>query len=277
MAIKLVAVDLDGTLLDPQMNVTYRTQQAVEAALAHGIQVAICTGRMRPECAGVLQALPQVRYAICSSGGRVWDLHDDRILSQSCFCPEHSAALLDRLLRFDCMPSVFAGDRIRVPAEWKQRMHEVYTSALLEHFVRYYHPSDDLRESAAGMYGPVEKIFTVFLTQAERDRAMAAIDDIACTVATSGTENLELNAIGTDKGQGLHALAQHLGLDRTQVMAIGDSNNDTKMLTYAGVPVAMGNAEAGILNMASLIAPDNAHDGVAWVLERLVEGTLTWN
>ena len=85
---------------------------------------------------------------------------------------------------------------------------------------------------------------------------------------------MELNAPGVSKGPGLMALANALGLDRREVMAVGDSGNDRTMIELAGLGVAMGNATDEVKQAADAVTADNEHDGVAQAIERYVLGVL---
>ena len=89
-------------------------------------------------------------------------------------------------------------------------------------------------------------------------------------ITTSLDSNLEINAPGVTKGSALLALAKHLGLARSQLMAMGDSGNDLAMLQAAGLGVAMGNATEEVKAAADAVSADNNHDGVAVAIEKYV-------
>lgn len=274
MAIRLVAVDMDGTLLNEEKKVTSRTQRTVHGAIAHGLDVVFCTGRTLCECDEIIAALPEVRYLISSNGARVWDLHENRILTEHCFAPEHSLCLTERLLAFDGLIAVFTGTRITTCKGWEQRAFDVFTPVIARHTVKYYHPDEAQLDYAAGKHGAVEKIFCMFVSEAERDRAWDAVRDIPCDIVVSAADNLELTEPGVNKGTSLAGLMERLGLVPEEVMAIGDSGNDVSMLSYAGLPAAMGNADPQLKALAKLVLPTNEEDGVAWALDRLTAGTL---
>lgn len=277
MDIKLIAVDLDGTLLNEEKEITARTRRAVQSATEHGLTVVFCTGRSLIEMDDAIAALPQVRYAVGLSGAHIWDLKENRTLAAHGFEPQLSAQIVERLLQYDGMTCIFTGGRAGIQPEWENRVFAAFSPAVAEQCARYYRPEPEYLACAAGKYGPVEKLFSIFPSQAERDRAWEAIRPFVCEQAVSTQDNLELNAPGVTKGAGLEWLGRHLGIAREQIMAIGDSGNDRTMLTYAGVPAVVANAEGEIRAMAKLILPSNEDDGVAWALERLAEGTLTWN
>ena len=89
-------------------------------------------------------------------------------------------------------------------------------------------------------------------------------------ITTSLDSNLEINAPGVTKGSALLALAEHLGLARSQLMAMGDSGNDLAMLQAAGLGIAMGNATEEVKAAADAVSTDNNHDGVAVAIEKYV-------
>lgn len=277
MAVKLIAVDMDGTLLNDEKRVTEETSRALRRAVSAGFEVVFCTGRTLVELDDAMQALPEVRYAVCSSGGSIRDLHAGRVLHSCCFSPETGRMLVERLLRFDGMVAVFAGGRACIQESWRERIFEVFPPILAQYNARYYAPKPNLTDYAAGEFGPVEKIFSIFVSEQERNRAWDAVREVACEQAASTLDNLELNASGATKGNGLRRLSEMLGVRREEVLAIGDSGNDRTMLEYAGVPAVVGNADAEIRPLARLVLPTNEENGVAWALNKLLEGNLTWN
>ena len=274
MPIKLVAVDMDGTLLNEQKKITPRTQRAVRDAIAHGLDVVFCTGRPLCECDEAIAALPEVRYLVSSNGARIWDLHENRVLAEHCFAPERSLQLVERLLPFDGLVAVFTGTRITMRKDWETRIFDVFPPVIAAHTAKYHHPDEALLDYAAGKHGAVEKVFCIFVSEAERDRAWDAIRDIPSDIVVSAEDNLEVTEPGINKGAGLAELARLLGLAREEIMAVGDSRNDTSMLSYAGFPAAMGNADPKLKTLARLVLPTNEEDGVAWALDRLTAGTL---
>ena len=277
MTIKLVAVDMDGTLLTEDKRITERTRRAVRAATERGLAVALCTGRTLPECVDARALLPEVRYAVTSNGARVWDMWENRVLTERCLTPECSRTLAERLLAYRGMLAVLSGDRISIQKEWEGKLPQLFSPVMVRHIERFYTPEPRYMEYAAGLHGAVEKFYCVFVSTQERDRAWDAIRDVDCEIATSDVDNLELTATGVNKGAGLAGLAAALGLSREEVMAIGDSGNDLTMLQYAGLPAAMGNAEPAIKALAKTVLPSNEEDGVAWALERLAERAGEWN
>lgn len=274
MAIKLVAADLDGTLLNSEKKITPATQRAVTRALAVGIQFAVSTGRMLCECADVLSALPQVRYFSCSSGAQVLDLVTKQTIYDACLSPQQAYAIYERLRGFGGIFCYFTGGKIYCDgAVWHMAdtMLEPWAAAYIH---RFYEPVGEFLKFLQENAQPVEKLFLLFGSQDARDAAWDAVRELPLYLASSAPVNLEITAPAANKGAGLDALRRHLGLQKSQVMAIGDSENDLRMLGYAAFPVVMANADDEIKSIARLVAPSNDEDGVAWVLNRLAEGAL---
>ncbi len=274
MAIKLVAADLDGTLLNSEKTITPATQRAITRAQAAGVHFAVSTGRMLCECGQILASLPQVRYISCSSGARVLDLVSGETIYDACLTPQQAYALYRRLKSFRGVFCYFTGGKIYCDGElW--RTADAFLPAWAAAYIRrFYLPVDRFEAFLQSNEQPVEKLFLLFVSQSERDAAWDAVRELPLYIASSAPENLEITAAAANKGASLDALREHLGLAKRQVMAIGDSENDLRMLGYAAVPVVMANADDEIKAIAALVAPSNDDDGVAWVLDRLVEGAI---
>ncbi len=274
MAIRLVAADLDGTLLNSQKTISPGTQRAITRAQAAGIHFAVSTGRMLCECGDILAALPQVRYISCSSGACVLDLVTHETIYEACLTPLQAYALYTRLKDFGGIFCYFTGGRIYCDAALWRTAGTFLEPWAADYIHTFYLPVENFEAFLQQNTLPVEKLFLMFSSQNERDAAWDAVRELPLYIATSAPVNLEITAAQANKGAGLDALRRYLGLDRSQVMAVGDSENDLRMLGYAAVPVVMANAADEIKSIAALIAPSNDDDGVAWVLDKLVEGAL---
>ncbi|MCQ2420629.1 MAG: Cof-type HAD-IIB family hydrolase [Clostridia bacterium] len=275
MSIRMVAVDLDGTLLDSKMNITTVTRQAIRKALTQGIEVVICTGRVRSECSEVFQMVPELRYAVICSGAQILNLQENRSIYADGFSCEQARSIYEILSRYDCIidygaDGTFHNDRAKLNAA------ESYVrNARIANWLRATHKEhDDLGRFVSEWNGKVEKIHAYFSDIAQRDAALDALRVLPYDLATSAEVDLEAMLPGIDKGTGLGRLAAHLGIARDEVLAVGDSGNDEKMLTWAGVSAVVGNASEDMKKLSDLVAPGNDEDGVAWLLEKVMRGEL---
>ena len=276
MAIRLVAADLDGTLLTSEKTISPATQRAITRAQAAGIHFAVSTGRMLCECGEILTALPQVRYISCSSGARVLDLARHESIYEACLTPQQAWTLYTRLKDFGGIFCYFTDGNVYCDAALWRAADTFLEPWAADYIRKFYLPADNYEAFLRTNGQPVEKLFLMFPTQQQRDAAWDAVRQLPLYIAASAPINLEITAMQADKGASLDALRHHLGLSRSQIMAIGDSENDLRMLGYAAVPVVMANADDEIKSIAALIAPSNDEDGVAWVLNQLAEGELSW-
>lgn len=274
MAIRLVAVDVDGTLVTADQRVLPRVQAAAQRALEHGIQLVLCTGRAPGECWYILDALPQIRYAVTQTGAIAQDLKTGETLYHCPLSPDDARLIYSHVRRYDGLVNFFSGGIVYNSKEQMARFERYYPADFRWLFEQSHEFVDDLDAMVAGWGKPVEKLYVPFSSQEECERAMADLTKLPYFVTGAGYVDLEVMNSNTSKGIALAALCKKLGIPREQVMAIGDSGNDAAMLDFAGVGVAMGNGEEVLKQKADLIAPTNEEGGVADMLELAIKGEI---
>ena len=274
MAIRLVAVDVDGTLVTADQRVLPRVQAAAQRALEHGIQLVLCTGRAPGECWYILDALPQIRYAVTQTGAIAQDLKTVETLYHCPLSPDDARLIYSHVRRYDGLVNFFSGGIVYNSKEQMARFERYYPADFRWLFEQSHEFVDDLDAMVAGWGKPVEKLYVPFSSQEECERAMADLTKLPYFVTGAGYVDLEVMNPNTSKGIALAALCKKLGIPREQVMAIGDSGNDAAMLDFAGVGVAMGNGEEALKQKADLIAPTNEDGGVADMLELAIKGEI---
>lgn len=272
--IRLIALDLDGTVFDDQKRISPRTLAALRAALDKGVDVIPATGRTLTGVPEEFLHMQGVRYALTSNGANVIQLNTGRSVVRLPFATADALALLAALRPFAGSLSLFVDGKCYTDRENAARVDACCPPELLAYVRRSRVLTDDLEEVIRLSAGLVEKFSILYPDIATRDAAwaaaLAACPDAEAT--TSVPKNLELNAPGVSKGKGLMALAKALALGRDQVMACGDSGNDLTMIQQAGLGVAMGNATPEVLAAADVVTDDNNHDGVAAAIEKYVLG-----
>ncbi|MBQ9968779.1 MAG: HAD family phosphatase [Oscillospiraceae bacterium] len=274
MAIKLIALDIDGTLVNSRMEITDATVQALERAVEHGIRIVLSTGRLVVECTDILQKLPCIRYVNGCTGAEVTDLATGRSVAGKRISGDEARRLYNKLKDMPIMICPFNEDCIpRSDRYHWQKCLEEAPRPVAQHMERFYEPIDDLDAYMASVQKLIKFYFPCFTkeTVEEFKRRMA---DEPYTVLQCGPFDMEIMPVGADKGDGLRMLAESLGLTAHEVMAIGDSENDIEMLRYAGLPVVMGNGLPHVKPLARYITDDNDHDGVAKAVNMVLEGTL---
>ena len=292
---RLVALDLDGTLLNHQGQVTPRTRQAIAEAVARGIVVLPATGRPLSNLPPVVAQLTGVRYAITSNGAAVWDLGTDpmsAVYSRYCNAAEHRTTEPVSLIARP-MPVELAREAFALYMEYPGAMSvfcdgRTYRDTVaMERFARRNarrgstearQPNDgrftvvrDLAEWMSRHAHEVEKFCMFFDTAEQAQAALPRFRALAGAEVVQGSpDNIELTAQGVDKGTALLALADLLHIPRESTVAVGDSENDRAMLEKAGIAAVMANGMPHIQALADLVsANDCDHDGVAELFERL--------
>jgi Cof subfamily protein (haloacid dehalogenase superfamily) len=266
-SIRLIASDMDGTLLHSDGHLSVRTVAAIEAATRHGIHVAAATGRSHLTAAPRLApAVPSMRWAICSNGATLYDLHEETVVQTNPIADHHLAALMDVWER----DSAFA-------LGWEADGRFGANAAHLELFPAL---ADGLYQSAPQPRPPRSGVLKILVSHPE----VTAADLLAhvrtflppeLEVATSGAPFVEVTAAGVHKGSGVAQLAERLGVSAAETMVFGDNNNDLPMFAWAGHAIAMANATAEAHAAATGVAAHHAEDGVARVIESLITGPST--
>ena len=275
MAIRLAALDVDGTLLAPDNSITPATKEAIREAKAAGIEIVVCTGRAFVEVRDILRQLPEVRYLSCGTGAYALDVWTMETLYE-CSMPEELGKQAYRAVaQADCMVHFYTGLSVR-HSRWCMDHFTDYMEEKMRTLMEQSHIIvDDLDAFVESYHGPVEKLYVTFPTRAEYEKAYEAVKKLPVFLTDGGwAVDLEVMSRDTDKGVALRALAEKLGIAREQVLAMGDSGNDCAMLRYAGVGAAMGNAGEQAKKAADVIAPSNREDGVAWMLRRAARGEV---
>ena len=271
LPIRLIALDLDGTVFDDQKRISPRTLAAIQAALEQGVMVLPATGRNLRGVPKEFLEMPGVRYALTSNGATVSVIATGRRLVNLPFDPVQAQKVYDAVQPFDCMMSIFIDGDAYTSRENDARTEQYAPPELLPYFRNSRHVVDDIHAFMQAHADGIEKFSILYKDEATRDAAWAAATAAAPVEATTSVAlNLELNAPGVNKGRGLMTLAKELGLAPEQVMACGDSGNDLEMVRMAGLGVAMANATEPVKAVAKYITADNNHDGVAQAIEKFV-------
>lgn len=274
MSIKLIGIDIDGTLLNRKKELTPATVTALQAAADHGIHVVISTGRLLSEFRDLTRKLPMMRYTVTCTGTQVIDLQTGRDIFRCGLSADELRRIYGLLKPFDMMFQAFSDDDGSIHNDADVLAHaERYAPPALARMMRATHiPEDDFDGYLAAYTGMTNKIHIFFRTVEERDRARELVKDEPYAIMTSTTNDLEFMPRGIDKGLGLQKLADHLGLDLSQVMAIGDGGNDVEMLRAAGLGVAMANASAEAKAAADhVLSYSNDEDGVAKAVWSIIQ------
>mgnify|MGYP004488016321 CR=1 FL=1 len=269
MAYEIIALDMDGTLLDSRKRVLASSVDAIERAAAAGKTVAICSGRCPAMVTKYRDELPGVRYAICCAGAVIYDMERDRVVDEVDLDPAFVAHALDVAEEEGpFLLEITSGTGIYMQADEMGRAAACGVGA----YESLYHETatvvEDAHAYARKADVPQSKLNFHFEDVTARDRCRARLEGDDVVITNAERSSMEFSAPGVDKGVGLARLAELLGVDASATIAVGDAENDLSMLRSAGLGVAMGNALPCAVEAADVQVADNDHDGVAEAIGR---------
>ncbi len=258
---KLIALDMDGTLLMTDKTVHPDTIRDIERASNEGIHVVYSSGRAIPELRPYLSLLKPMRYGICMSGAVVYDFWEGRSLFSKAIPQELVLKILEAAKEDDGMVH-FLTDKESVAREDQvSHMADFHMGVYQPLFKDMAKTVADMEEEA-GIHDFIPKVNIYFHSEGARQQAYDMLKGLPLTFAFAEGASLEMTAQGVTKAEGLRALVSHLGISIEETLAVGDANNDRAVLEAAGFSVAMGNAQREIKELCDAVTEDNDHNGV---------------
>lgn len=266
---RMIAFDMDGTLLDSRKQIRPESREVIERACLAGKTVVLNTGRCMAELEEYFPLLPGVRYINSVSGALVYDLQEQKILFSRLLDVETVKQILRLAETERAMPHIMLRESIIQKSHWEQ-MACFGMAVYQEMYARVSLQWEDLAESYAEAPFPAAKVNIYHRSTASRDRTRQRIEALGLKVTMAVAENtgLEMTAEGVDKGTGLEKLCRILGVSPAQVIVVGDADNDLDSLRWAGLAVAMGNANGTVKAAADVVVADCDHGGCAEAVEK---------
>lgn len=272
MGIQLIALDLDGTLLNSAKEITPNTFEALKKAALKGVEIVPSTGRSLDGIPENIVNLPFVQYALTLNGAVVTNIRTKEIVYQCNFSKEEALYLWKFLQKYDALCDCAIDGELYMERETFSRLEEFGQSPERIALLRSTRKETfSIREMLLQDDTKTAKMNLLFNDPQKRLNAKYELEQIPFVeVSSSLDRNLELNRKGGNKGNGLLALAEHLGIARDNIMACGDSDNDYSMIKAAGLGVAMENGLDDIKKIADKVTLSNDRDGVAYAIEQWV-------
>ncbi len=271
--IRLIALDLDGTLLGSDKQLSEENAAALARAAEEGIEIVPATGRFYRGMPQNIRELPYVRYVITVNGAQVFDVARQQTVCGSEIPWQRAVAVMERLDELDVIYDCYQDG-------WGWMTQAFYDQA--EQYAANIHSLDMIRnlrtsvpelkallkERASG----VQKIQIFFRDMDLRADMLKKLpgEFPDLVVTTSIVNNIEINSREATKGVALEKLAAHLGIPVEETVAFGDDRNDIPMLLAAGIGVAMGNAEEEVKNAADCVTDHCDDSGVASAMRRFL-------
>ncbi|MET9253696.1 HAD family hydrolase [Streptomyces sp. NPDC003717] len=264
---RLVATDLDGTLLRSDGTVSRRTREALAAATAAGAAHLVVTGRAVPWTRHILDDLGYDGLAVCGQGGQVYHAGEHRLLTSVTLDRQLAGVALAKI-EAETGPLYLAASRDGLDGDILVGPGYEVGGSL---------PAVPFTDAADLWTAPLNKIYLQHPTMSDDELAGAARRAAGgfVTVTMAGAGIVELLPLGLSKATGLSLAARRLGVKAADTIAFGDMPNDIPMFGWAARGVAMANAHEELKAVADEVTSSHDEDGIAVVLERLAASAAT--
>ncbi len=277
MSIKLLALDIDGTLLNSQFQVSAANRRAIEEAMLQGVMITLVTGRRFAFALPIAQELNLGTPLVCHNGAltkntRTLDVLDYQPLAVPLarrIVEIGRAAGAEIACNYD--PEGYGRlvlDTVSAPST-KLRRHLERASIDFEQVpdLRAYIVQDPIQVMSAGTCAQMDRLFELL-----QDQLGYEVKLLKTAYPHRDLTILDVLSPQCSKGTALAAVVTAYGFSPQDVMAIGDNHNDLEMLEFAGLGVVMKNAENGLKNSGYFVTPSNDEDGVAAAIQRFILG-----
>ena len=270
--IRLIGLDLDGTLLTRDKRLTDGNRLTLEEAAQRGVLIVPVTGRPLSGLPRNVADLPFTRYAITSNGAVVTDRQTGRTIRKRCMAVTTAEKVLREAEGDGIIREFFAEGQGFHDLKTRKLLWKKFTGTPILHYLEQSRRQvDDFYGSLRDQKGGIENLSVMCGSRGERDRIIAKIQKIeGVHIILPMPTDIEITSADADKGEALLALAEVLGIRRQEVMAMGDGHNDLGLMKAAGLSVAMGNASREVMDAADYVTLDNEHVGVAEAIRRFV-------
>lgn len=269
---RMVVVDLDGTFLDENSLVSENCRRAAEEIARHGIEFVVASGRILSRFPKDVMGIKGINYAVTANGASVMDIHRRKQL----YCDNLTAGtveqILDIVFSYPIYCEIYSDNEAYT--DWnRMRFYNdsFYSPNRLKAMNQSRHVTENLYSFIRQPDHKVEKIFFPHVSEEYQQAFLGELNHLRNLEITIPCPfNYEINKLGCNKAKGLKFLCASLKICPGEIMAFGDAENDSAMLRYAGLSVAMGNSNAELQRQAKFVTRTNAEDGVAWFLNNYV-------
>jgi Cof subfamily protein (haloacid dehalogenase superfamily) len=270
--IKLVATDLDGTLLSAEMDITEENRRALVRCIDRGIHVVVATGRSRSSVPQVVRDIEGIEYLICANGAKIYDNRTNEQLYARYLSREAMESVWEVIATGDIMCEVFYDGTPYISVACYNDLERYGVPGWFADYVRQSRvPVDDLPAFTAEHMDMIENVNFNYGSDEVRAYLLSRLDGGALyELTTSLPFNYEIGGLGVNKAEALDFLCRRLNIAPAETMCIGDNANDEGMIRYAGVGVAMGDAVPAAREAEDFVTLDSDQNGVDYAINRFV-------
>lgn len=270
---ELIALDMDGTVLNDEKQIDSITKEAINKALSLGKHVVFCSGRSYAEMKDITDMFPMT-YLCGESGALIYNLKENCEARALKMDPETVRQLIDLCKDKDIMfMAVSRGydhcqkDQLARLAHYEMDMYE-------DLFTRTSTLENDIVKFMEDHISDLERLLIFHTSPEERDVTMAQVKELGINITTTYSEisALECSPIGVNKAKGLEMLCEEVGISMDQTIMVGDALNDMPAIKAAGLGIAIGNALDEVKEAADVVVADNNHSGCAEAIAEYLLG-----
>ena len=272
--IRMIALDLDGTAFDDYKKLSTRIRAAIREANDRGVITVIATGRPVSALPDEVFGVYGLKYAVTEDGARVISLMDKKPIYVNTIDRDAAERLFDLLEETRPFVEVFVdGIAYFGQEEYESIASGRNTTRTFEYVASTRTAVPDIFEFSRRHIGELEEVNVNYLDRDVKDSTDNKIVELeGLSVTRSGLLNTEICGADASKAMGVEELLRKFGFDRSELMAVGDSPNDLAMIEYAGIGVAMENADECVKEAAGFVTGTNNDDGAAIAIEKIVLG-----
>ncbi len=276
--ISLIALDLDGTLLDSSLQISLENQQSIRNAIAQGVEVIIATGRSYHGIPIEQLASLGIKYVITSNGAAIYKIPEKACIFEDNIPFETILPIVQKLSGFDILLHIFINGQCYSQTSKLSIIDKLSCTDAFRTFLRTVGvQTDDLTEYLVSQRTPVQKGCITFYR--DEDDNVKDWEDVYTYLASQsmlkcvdgGVANLEFTNAKVSKAHALKVLADYLSVSMEETMACGDSENDLDIIEAAGIGVAMDNAADMVKASADFISLTNNQHGVAYAINHFLD------
>lgn len=268
---KLIAMDMDGTLLTNDKDITERSKRAIKRAKEKGVIPVVCTGRIFASAKVLAKLIETSAPVVASNGAYIRENNSEDVIYKKALEKGDIKSLVNDIKEAGFYPHLFTHDTV-----YSEKL--IYSSRNYDLWNKFIPENERVK---------IEIVEDLSLVPEKEDnilKVVSASEDVSginelkefiktkydLEVVSAIQGNFEVMAKGVSKGNAIKALCEMYDINEDEVICIGDSENDESMLEVAGLSVAMGNAEEYLKTIANYITDTNEEDGVAKVIEKFI-------
>lgn len=272
---KLVAIDLDGTLLNTEKEISDRNKKAVSKAIEKGVKVVVCSGRVFSGARLFAKQVGSKDPVIACNGAIISEHIDGKVVYSNTISTEDCLKILDIAHKYKVYYHIYAGDlMLTEKLEYTSLKYFEKNKVLCEKDRVKIEIVDDMAEKVKKIEGSVLKFVVVNSDLELLKKVRDEIEKIPnVDVMSSNYDNFEVMNKGVNKGAALKILSDKLDIAPEEMVSIGDNENDITMLKYAGLGIVMGNGMDCARDVAQYVTDTNDNDGVAKAIEKFILGS----